>query len=70
MVREAIFSGPILGVACTPTARGRQTGDTTVRLDCLAIKRRVTTPLGATLEGARYFATIDLSTGDASYRGG
>jgi hypothetical protein len=66
MVRVHYFRGPILGVACTPAeAAGRPIIDSVIHLNCLAIKRRV----GRTLEGARYLASINLLTGDHTYRG-
>lgn len=70
MVQDKIFEGPILGVTCTPMERGgKPVVASTVHFNCLAIKRRIHTSLGVTLEGARYFGEIDFATGTSTYAG-
>jgi hypothetical protein len=66
MVRTHVLNGPILGATCTPMERGgAPVIASTLHFNCIAIQRR----RGKTIEGARYFGSINVDTGSHFYKG-
>jgi hypothetical protein len=67
LVRGHVLDGPIVGATCTlmgaPTVS--DVGSRVVRYNCIAIQRR----RAHTIEGARFFATIDSRTGNVTFHG-
>jgi hypothetical protein len=60
------LNGPILGVSCTSMVRSASGNHATISsYNCLAIRRR----RGRTLEGTRFLATIDASSGSYTFSG-
>jgi hypothetical protein len=67
LARAGALDGPILGATCTPLRAPASTGanSSTESYNCIAIRRR----RGRTIEGARFFATIDARTGGFTFGG-
>jgi hypothetical protein len=67
LARLRKLGGPILGVACTPMngPNTRGLGASVRSYNCIAIQRR----RGRTIEGARFFATIDAHNGAITFGG-
>lgn len=67
LVRGHVLDGPIVGATCTtmgaPTTS--DVGSRVVSYNCIAIQRR----RGRTIEGARFFATLDSRTGNVTFHG-
>jgi len=66
LARAGVLEGPILGATCTPMSDPRAgLGPSTTSYNCIVIKRR----RGRTIEGARFFASIDARTGHFTFGG-
>lgn len=61
------LDGPILGATCSPMSGGSAANlsSSTGSFNCIAIRKR----RGRTIEGARFFGTIDFRSGNYTFRG-
>ena len=73
LVNRHYLAGPVIGSTCTLMGSIESTAEGVVgHYNCMAIKRRIENLFkGAppTLEGARFFATINFTASNYTYRG-
>jgi hypothetical protein len=73
LVSRHYLRGPVIGSTCTLMGSIESTAEGVIgHYNCMAIRRRIENlfkGVPPTLEGARFFATINLTAGSYTYRG-